>query len=463
MRSAASARWLANSVVAAALVLAGAGTAGAADTGAADWRVIVDAAVAAATARPTPMCAGANAKAWPELTLAEGRVVGADLLREIGGYAGAAHTTGGLGGRLVIVTTPADYNSDVGETPIPGSLRAAVDGARADGAPAWIVFDPALGPAARIEIKTTLRPPDNVTLDGTCADVTLESPDNNTILAYLDAVHNVIVARLAFHKTGYVPELHPDDDSAIRVHGDVDRIAILHNDLSECGDGCIDITTSPRQPPPGRARITVAYNFIHDHDKVMLLGTFTCAGEDGDQCDRAYFDANRDAVPGFFLTLDGNLFLRTGQRHPRAYGRVSAHIVNNVEAFQALPRPGGRLGGTYGIFVSDDARALIEHNLFIPAPPQRKIPLAAWTVLSPAAMPMLGDVEGFIRLRANAVVSGAIAAEDRPGLVPEPPYAFRTVPLADLPPKQALACVADRAGRAGAARWSDTLCAPVRN
>ena len=425
---------------------------------------LVDAAVAAKTATPTPVCTGAvGAARWPGLTLKGERVVDATLLGELWGYAQSAKTTGGLGGRLTIVTDPRDYDPRKHEPPIADTLRWAVERATTEKEPAWIVFDPKLPPHTRILVKDALRLPDNITLDGSCSDVTLEALSVvNTILIY---TKNVIIDRLALRKTDYAPEANPDDDSCIRLNGAFDRIAIVHNDVSQCGDGAIDITVSPRRPIPEAARVTVAYNFIHDHDKTMLFGTFDCpGGPDADICDAAYFAANRSKMPGLFLTLDGNLFLRTGQRHPRVYGRVMAHIVNNLVAFQPTARPDGKFGDAYGVFVSNDARALVEHNFFTPVRARRQHPLAVWTVVTPGAERMPGDVEGFVRLADNFAMPPATADEDRPEEVPEPSYAsdagYEIVPLAELGLAAALACLSDRAGRTGASQWNRNLCAP---
>jgi pectate lyase len=191
-------------------------------------------------------------------------VVAARVIDEIDGFAKTAHVTGGLGGELSVVSTVQDYDSSKGEAAITGSLRAALEFATREKIPLWIVFDPRLGPDAVIHVKRPFRLPDNITLDGTCSAVTFESPSN------IGQVHigqnyvgtqNVIVQRLAFRKTGYVSTADEGDtESAIRLKGLFDKVAILHNELSKCGDGCLDITTSPGKPLPHAARITVAFN-----------------------------------------------------------------------------------------------------------------------------------------------------------------------------------------------------------
>jgi len=386
-------------------------------------------------------CAAAPGQ-WPGLTLDQGRVVAADLLDEIGGYAREAGVTGGLGGALRIVTSDQDYDPRAGEKPIPGSLRAALT-TGPDG-PRWIVFG--LPPGTAITLKDVLRTPDNVTFDGTCSGVTIQAPPR-TALIYIFDKRNVVVARLGFQQADYVAGRHDDKgQTCIRLNGFVDAIAIMHNDMRRCGDGLVDITTSPSKPVPERARITIGYNRFAEHDKVMLFGTFTCGptGRDDEPCDARELEHNRKSAPGLYLTLNDNLFLGTVQRHPRVFGRVMAHIVGNVIAYSS-----------YGTFVSNGARALIEGNVYLmtgaPTTPHR----AVWTTKTPGAMRMPWDVEGFIKARDNRTVGQAIIGENEPGLVDTPPYRQPTIlPAFDrLSLPEAIACVAARAGPQGLSRW----------
>jgi pectate lyase len=304
----------------------------------------------------------------------------------------------------------------------------------------------ALGKGTSITLKDVLRTPDDVTFDGTCSGVTIQAPARIALM-YIFGKRNVVVARLGFRQTDYVSG-KPDDrgQTCIRLNGLVDAIAIMHNDVSRCGDGLIDITTSPSKPVPERARITIGYNRLADHDKVMLFGTFTCGptGRDDEPCDTRELEHNRTSAPGLYLTLNDNLFYGTGQRHPRVFGRVMAHVLGNVIAYSS-----------YGTFVSNGARALIEGNIYLmtgaPTVPKR----AVWTTKTPGAMRMPWDVEGFIRARDNRTVGQAIIGENEPGLVDSPPYRQpRIFPgFNRLPLPEAIACVAARAGPDGLSRW----------
>ncbi|MES2151459.1 MAG: hypothetical protein V4508_16910 [Pseudomonadota bacterium] len=400
---------------------------------------------------------------WGHLTIVEGKVNRSRDFDEFGGYAREANTTGGLGGELVLVTTTADYDPKVNESVIPGTLRAAVEKAASQHTAVWIVFAPELGPAAIVTLKRALKLPDNITLDGSCADVTLQSRSNVGLID-IYGTKNVIVERLRFRKTDYRPSAEEGDTkSAIRLNGAFDRIEIIHNDLAACGDGCIDITTSPHASLPSLARVSVEFNRISDHDKTMLFGNFTCNDVGLKPCDQTYIDTHINTPPVFFLTLHGNLFLRSAQRHPRVFGYAMAHVVNNVMALAPLRRADGTYSDLSGVFVADDARALVEANLFAPQWRERMAPRgfqAVWTTTTPGAEAMPGDGEGFIRVRRNVVTARSIVAESHPERVADPSYETHMVilPFELMAPEQVVACIAARAGPAGGRDWDRSLC-----
>lgn len=400
--------------------------------------------------RPPYKCIGSSPEARYQLRISNGMVVEADLVNEISGYARAAGTTGGYGGRLRVVTTLEDYDDH--DPPIPGSLRAHLETAKRNEEPAWIVFDEGLPARGRLLLKRTLRIPSNVTIDGACTDIVLEAPyRSKTMFAYVaDGVENVIISRLSMRKIGYVPELYAEAASAIMVNGRFDRVAIISNDLSACGHSCIDITVSPNRPLPTRARISVLYNFIHDNDKAMLFGTYNCPQVDGlNTCDESDGEANRRSQTSMYLTLEGNVFVRTGQRNPRIFGRVTAHILNNLIAFRPLAYADGRFASSYGIFVSNGARALVEGNLVLPLTDERKRALGIWTVGTPGALRVSTDVEGFIRLGPNVILRNAIVSANKPQNVERPDYAYAILPLEALSHEILAMCLLDQAGRSG--------------
>jgi pectate lyase len=328
------------------------------------------------------------------------------------------------------------------------------------------VFGPELGAGAKITLTAPLRLPDNVTLDGRCADVTLEGKSKIGLI-YIFGRRNIIVANLAFRKSDYLAG-QPDDDveSCIRLNAGFDAIAILHNDLERCGDGIIDSTISPKKPIPGAARVTVAFNFMRDHDKTMLFGTFGCV--DGSETFAQGCVAPQEdgpaPLPALHLTLEGNMFLRTGQRHPRVYGRVMAHIANNVIVFEQQRKgagPDGKVafGSGYGTLVTNGARALIERNLYVSLG-RNAHPSAVWTTTSPGAERMPEDTPGAIRLADNQTTVREFMADNAPATVPDPIYrdTWKSPQLAGRSIEQAVACVASRAGRGGASQWPARVC-----
>jgi pectate lyase len=280
------------------------------------------------------------------------------------------------------------------------------------------------------------------------------------------SVSNDIIERVRFAKTDYVSSANEGNTrSAIRLNGKFDRIAVLHNDLARCGDGCIDITTSPGAPLPSLARVSVEYNLVRDHDKTMLFGNFTCGDIGVPPCDAAYLREHINAAPVFFLTLNGNLFLRTSQRHPRVFGYAMADVVNNVMALAPLRRTDGSYSDLSGVFVADGARAWVEQNLFIPlwksVVPWNRFQ-AVWTTSTPGAEKMPGDVEGFIRLVHNTVTESSLLAENQPGRVsfPADREALTVLPFDRMSPSRVVACVAARAGLRGGTTWNPALCKP---
>ena len=180
----------------------------------------------------------------------------------------------------------------------------------------------------------------------------------------------------------------------------------------------------------------------------MLFGTFTCSEEGGEKCNSDDLRQNTALPSALFLTLQGNIFIGTAQRHPRIFGRVFAHVVNNVIAFRSYPRPDGTHSDSYGTFVSNGAHALIEGNIFLPLD-NRPHARAVWTTSTPNAMRMPWDVDGFMRTRNNQSTPGAILDEHEPEFVQSPSYSLSPLNLNQLGIEHAIACIAADAGRNG--------------
>ena len=79
---------------------------------------------------------------------------------------------------------------------------------------------------------------------------------------------------------------------------------------------------------------------------------------------------------------------------------------------------------------------------------------------NPGAERMSEDTEGFIRLDENGTIGKAIMKDNRPELVSDPQYRqqLALVPLANMKPEQAVACIGARASRYGGTAWERDLC-----
>lgn len=280
-----------------------------------------------------------------------GRVVAAEFYRAMTGFAAQAGTTGGLGRARFLVTRADD---PAGRAPAAGSLRDAVARANAAGG-GWIAFAPALQGQA-IALSAPLRLGSDITLDGGCARPLVTGQFKGSLI-YLAGSRNVVIARLALEHAG--PGTQGD---CITVSHAADRVWLAFMRLRRCHDGLIDVTRDGR---PGPVRVTISNNRFLDHDKAMLV----TGGPVEPSCALS-------AQP-VQVTVFRNLFLRTGQRHPRASGDVFVDLAQNVIAFAPRQRAGGREGGSYGTLASDGARVLIDGTAYVAPAGTRRFRIAA--------------------------------------------------------------------------------------
>jgi pectate lyase len=298
------------------------------------------------------------------------------LLSRLHGY--AAGTTGGLGGAICTVTSTADYAS--GESPIAGSLRKCIEGAKGK---VWVGFDPVVfAPAKNSEIilKRSLRfQQDNVTVEGSGAKVTLTyiMDWNNYIPvqitgrtdyyckrkagvepgAFFQILNrqNIIISHIIFNRREIHTELIAGMDMYDKeCFGDVitlanqsqdhgfDRIWINQNEFSECGDGCIDVT----RPTPSAARVTISGDKFTGSNKVMLLGS----------------DVNSLGQPvttearTIRVSVYGNRFIGTHQRQPKVNYAIAFVSSNSYEGWVR-----------YCIYAGLGSRVVADHNVFAPS------------------------------------------------------------------------------------------------
>lgn len=230
------------------------------------------------------------------------------LLQQREGYGRAA--SGGLGGHIVIVTSAADSGS--------GTLREVVQGAKE---PIWVRFASDMV----IPLKSQIRVPSNVTIDGRDHLVTL--------LDY----------GLGIYRSSNVIVTHLTIDGRLRTFSQAVNIAnfsqnvwIDHLDLSRFADRLIDVKN-------GSTDVTLSWIKFHDDDKVMLFNNITSKN--------LFKNYDRDAIAR--ITMHHCYFVDTVQRNPRAqFGTF--HLYNNVLENWDL----------YGMSFSLEAHALVEGNIF---------------------------------------------------------------------------------------------------
>lgn len=337
-----------------------------------------------------------------------GRVVGSPLLSTIDGY--AAGTTGGLGHRLLLVTSDRDDNAAKDGRPSPrhpaepGTLRWAVETGQKEGG-GWIRFDDALK-GREIRLAATLRPGPNTSIDGGCSGVRIVAKAGISLLTVSQP--NVIVAGLAMEKDHYQDGNERTGD-AISVNQDFDRIAILHNSFRRCGDGCVDIVRRDRSGVAARA--TVAFNRFEDHNKVMLVGTLTCSIDaKAPGCDAGRTPYSGDALkPEIFVTLQANLFIRTSQRNPKVVSNALIEMVNNVVVLKSLPYADGRRSALYGAMASGGGILVARDNVFSAVDSGDYLAAGPLAALSPRAKAV--DGPGFASLDGNVMLDNVRMAQ----------------------------------------------------
>lgn len=234
------------------------------------------------------------------------------LLAERQGYGRSA--TGGLGGRVVLVSSMADSG--------PGTLRAALEQVRHSRHSTWVRFASDM----TIRLNSQLRVPSNVTIDG--RDKRVKLLDYGLGIYHS---HNVIVTHLTID--GRLRTF----SQAINIANFSHRVWVNHLDLSRFSDRLVNVKN-------GSTDVTLSWIRFHDHNKVMLLNNITSTNL------FKYYE--RDSVAR--VTLHHNYFVNTVQRNPRAqFGTF--HLYNNVLDNWDL----------YGMSFSLEARALVEGNIFI--------------------------------------------------------------------------------------------------
>lgn len=325
------------------------------------------------------------------------------LLQQREGY--GEKTVGGLGGRVVEVTSDKDSG--------PGTLRDAVKRARKE--PTWIRFASDM----TIVLASQIRVPSNITIDGRGKKVTLIDDGLG-----IYGSRNVIVTHLTID--GRLSRL----TQAVNVANGSRDVWVHHLDLSRFSDRLLNVKN-------GSTDVTVSWTKFHDSNKVMLLNNITSAD--------LFKNYERDSIAR--VTLHHNYFLNTVQRNPRGqFGTF--HLYGNLLENWDL----------YGMSFSLEARALIEGNMFsnvsqrectepestptvhgidvnycrfIPGAPARSALRNGESdrrhyEKSKARHGYTRDYKAFLRLKDNLYLGEAkpVLEDYRPDSVPAPPYCY---------------------------------------
>uniref|UniRef100_A0A453SC38 Pectate lyase n=3 Tax=Triticinae TaxID=1648030 RepID=A0A453SC38_AEGTS len=172
------------------------------------------------------------------------------------------HATGGLGGKIYIVTDGSD--DDVLE-PRPGTLRWAV----IQNEPLWIIFArPML-----IKLKEELLVGSNKTIDGRGGQLRIADGAQVTVqYAHNVIIHNIHVNDLIVGKGGRIRD--SPQHAGFRTQSDGDGVSVFgstdvwldHLSLATCQDGLIDVIDQS-------TGVTISNCHLTNHNDVMLFGS----------------------------------------------------------------------------------------------------------------------------------------------------------------------------------------------
>lgn len=170
-------------------------------------------------------------------------------------------TTGGLGGRIYVVTDPSDNDL---VNPRPGTLRF---GAVQD-EPLWIIFERDM----TIVLQQELLVNSHKTIDGRGANVQITKGASislfmvTNVIIHNIRIHNVVPKQggLIRDSAHHVGTRTRSDGDAISIFGS-SNIWIDHVSMSRAADGLVDVIQ-------GSTGVTISNCHMTNHNDVMLLG-----------------------------------------------------------------------------------------------------------------------------------------------------------------------------------------------
>ncbi|KAI9075212.1 hypothetical protein K1719_042821 [Acacia pycnantha] len=171
-------------------------------------------------------------------------------------------TTGGLGGKIYVVTDPSD--ADV-VNPKPGTLRYGA----IQKEPLWIIFARSMV----IKLQQELMINSDKTIDGRGANIQIKSGGGLTLQFVKNVIiHNLRIRNIKAKKGGMIRDA-PNHNIGLRTRSDGDAISFFgstnvwidHISMSNADDGLVDAIM-------GSTAITISNCHMTRHNDVMLFG-----------------------------------------------------------------------------------------------------------------------------------------------------------------------------------------------
>ncbi|CAN1322313.1 Probable pectate lyase 7 [Linum perenne] len=239
------------------------------------------------------------------------------------------NTTGGMDGRLYVVTDNSDDNFI---NPLPGTLRYAV----IQKEPLWIIFAHDMN----IKLNKELLMMGNKTIDGRGANVHIAYGSGITIQFVANVIiHGIHIHHIIVTTGGMIRD--SVDHFGLRTQSDGDGISIFgstnvwidHVSMSQCTDGLIDAIQ-------GSTAVTISNShFTHHNDAILLGASDSFSGDQFMQITVAYNHFGQGLVQrmprcrwGFFHVVNNDythwrLYAIGGSRHPTIISQGNRFIA----------------------------------------------------------------------------------------------------------------------------------------
>lgn len=215
------------------------------------------------------------------------------------------------------------------------TLREAIELSSTSRRP--ITFDPDVD---RIQLAKPIRLKSGVRIVGQDHDPLIVFEGRGSVF-YIDGVEDVSVSGITITQNTGSSELPGD---CITVRNGATRVSLHGLAVSACNDGLIDVTTTGLEP----MQVSIYDTNFSNHDKAVLV---SAPPSDPGEC----------SEPIIELLITNSRFHRTGQRHPRASGRVRVETTGNVVRYEPFRKEEG-LGAAYGVYADKGAEIILRDN-----------------------------------------------------------------------------------------------------